>query len=69
MFYYQGGEKDQRDRLYFTLHYFNYQGNKHSKALILFLNSGYINKEDLRYEYYLKLYSANDYGLSKKSNE
>jgi DNA-directed RNA polymerase len=60
---------DQRGRLYCMPHYFNYQGNDLSKALILFTEPGYINKQDMVSINYLKLYGANCYGLSKKSNE
>lgn len=60
---------DQRGRLYCMPHFFNYQASELSKALILFSKPGYIQKRDLKAFDYLKLYGANCYGLSKKSNE
>ena len=60
---------DQRDRLYCTPSYLNYQSNDLSKALLLFADPGIINKKDMESVIYLKAYGANCYGgnISKAS--
>ena len=60
---------DQRGRLYCMPHYFNYQSNELSKALLLFVEPGIIKKSNISSINYLKIYGANCYGLSKKNNE
>jgi DNA-directed RNA polymerase len=60
---------DQRGRIYCESHYLNYQGSDLAKALLLFANPGYINRDDEYAIRYFYAYGANCFGYSKQSLE
>jgi DNA-directed RNA polymerase len=50
---------DQRGRVYCTPSYLNYQANELSKALLLFAEPGFVDRNDSIAISYLKIYAAN----------
>lgn len=58
---------DQRDRLYCSPGYFNYQVTELVKSLLLFAKPGVIERGDIIVINYLKTYGAKSFGGSIKN--